>query len=296
MKLISIILSAFLICSCSTIEKGFVEISGGARLYYEEKGKGSPVIFLHGHSLDTRMWDGQFDVLAKNHRAIRFDFRGYGRSSEQVEGFQFTHLDDLVTLMDSLHIDKAHIVGLSMGGFIGSEMLAIYPQRMISATLASGLIHSSKGPSQPMDSAEIAKRDREIAALKKRGVEKMKQEWLDNLVASGGTQREKIRRPLKKMIADWSAWQPLHKEARVLYAKDAYDKLKAEKSLIPTLIIMGNAEGMPKRPQMLDFLPNGKFVIMDDCGHMLNMEKPREFNSLLSHFIDSIDIANIDKK
>lgn len=79
--------------------------------------------------------------------------------------FQFTHVEDLRTLMDSLHIKKAHIVGLSLGGFIGADMLGWFPERMSSAFLASGNIRKSKGPSQPMTKEEAAKRDEEIAAF-----------------------------------------------------------------------------------------------------------------------------------
>ena len=63
------------------------------------------------------MWDEQFAEFAKEYRVIRYDLRGYGASSSQTEDYQFTHVQDLVTLMDSLHIRKAHIVGLSLGGF-----------------------------------------------------------------------------------------------------------------------------------------------------------------------------------
>lgn len=99
------------------VKQGRVEVGNGS-LYYEEAGTGAPVILVHGHSLDHRMWDEQFSVLAKKYRVIRYDLRGYGISSSQTEDYQFTHAEDLVTLMDSLHIKKAHIVGLSLGGFI----------------------------------------------------------------------------------------------------------------------------------------------------------------------------------
>lgn len=114
------------------VKRGRVEVGNGS-LYYEEAGRGEPVIFVHGHSLDHRMWDEQFPVFAKKYRVIRYDLRGYGISSSQTEDYQFTHAEDLVTLMDSLHIKKAHIVGLSLGGFITADMLAYFPDRMLSA-------------------------------------------------------------------------------------------------------------------------------------------------------------------
>ena len=96
------------------IRSAYVGVDLGT-LYYEECGEGQPVILVHGHSLDHRMWDGQFADLARDYRVIRYDLRGYGLSSPQTEDFQFTHVEDLVALMDSLHIEKAHVVGLSLG-------------------------------------------------------------------------------------------------------------------------------------------------------------------------------------
>lgn len=97
------------------VKSGYVKVPEGS-LYYEEAGTGEPLIFIHGHSLDRRMWNEQFFKFAKHYRAIRYDLRGYGISSKQTEDFQFTHAEDLVALMDALHIRKAHIVGLSLGG------------------------------------------------------------------------------------------------------------------------------------------------------------------------------------
>ncbi len=267
---------------------GYIPVSGGARLYYEVQGSGSPVILLHGHSLDTRMWDEQYKAFAKKHRVVRFDFRGYGRSSEQTETFQFTHMKDLLTVMDSLHISRAHIVGLSMGSFVAADLLALHPERIISCTMASGGMKTYKGPSEPMDSIESAQRDKKIAALKEYGVEKMKKEWLEQLIASGGSKRERMRKPLKAMIDTWTAWQPLHKEVRVIEAHDAEVVFRSHKTMVPTLVLTGGAEvkGKPYRPWELDYLPNGTQQVLPDCGHMMNMEQPEAFNNAVLTFIE----------
>lgn len=269
------------------IKQGRVTV-GNASLYYEEAGQGEPLIFIHGHSLDHRMWDEQFSVLAKKYRVVRYDLRGYGISSSQTEDEQFLHAEDLVALMDSLHIDKAHIVGLSLGGFVTADMLAYFPDRMLSAFLASGNIRKSKGPSEPMTKEEAAKRDEEIAALKKKGIDAMKKEWFEGLMKSGGTQRERMRIPLWQMIDEWEAWQPLHKEVRVVAGLDAIEKLKETHPSVPTLIVEGRSPDnrFSKNPQILEYLPNGKLKVLDDCGHMMNMERPEEFNAALVEFLE----------
>lgn len=271
------------------VKQGRIEVGNGS-LYYEEAGTGEPVIFVHGHSLDHRMWDEQFPVFAEKYRAIRYDLRGYGISSSQTEDYQFTHVEDLRTLMDSLHIKKAHIVGLSLGGFVGADMLGCFPERMLSAFLASGNIRKSKGPSEPMTREEATKRDEEIAALKKKGVDVMKKEWYEGLMKSGGSQRERMLQPLWQMIDDWDAWQPLHKEVRVIAGLDALAKLKENHPAVPVLIVEGRSENnrFSDHPEILNYLPNGKMKIIDDCGHMMNMERPEEFNAALEEFWASV--------
>ncbi len=391
------------------VKQGRINVGNGS-LYYEEAGQGEPIIFVHGHSLDHRMWDEQFSVFAKKYHVIRYDLRGYGISSSQTEDYQFMHVEDLVTLMDSLHIKKAHIVGLSLGGFITADMLAYFPDRMLSAFLASGNIRKSKGPSEPMtkeeakvrdeeiaalkqkgvevmkkewfeglmksggsqrermrvplwqmidewdawqpmhvedlvtlmDSLHIKKahivglslggfitadmlayfpdrmlsaflasgnirkskgpsepmtkeeakvRDEEIAALKKKGVEVMKKEWFEGLMKSGGSQRERMRVPLWQMIDEWDAWQPLHKEVRVVAGLDAIEELKKSHPAVPALIVEGHSSDnkFSKNPPILEYLPNGKLKIIEDCGHMMNMERPEEFNAALEEFLINIE-------
>lgn len=267
---------------------GHIAVSGNGKIYYEELGTGSPVILLHGHSLDTRMWDEQFSTFANHHRTIRLDFRGYGRSSEQSETFQHTHVDDVLAVMDSLLIEKAHVVGLSMGSFVAGDMLAMYPHRMLSCTLVSGGIRNSPGPTEPMGEEESRQRDEEIAALKEKGIEVYKREWHEILMSSGGSQRERMRQPLWQMVSDWTAWQPLHKEVRLFYGKEAWRTLEERGTTdVPTLIIRGENEVKDPagRPREMNYLTHAHFEIIPDCGHMLNMERPDEFNNLVLEFI-----------
>ena len=221
-------LTILMLNGCASQRGCYVGVSGGGMVYFEERGKGEPLILLHGHSLDHRMWDTQWSDFSRHYRTIRIDFRGYGRSSEMREDLNTTHVDDVVALMDSLKIERAHVVGLSMGAFVAGDMLAMYPERMLSCVLCSGGIRSSKGPSEPMDSSEIAKRRKEIAALKERGVDAMKREWTEQLVSGGGSKREMMRRPLQRMITDWTAWQPLHLEPRLFYGKEAWAALRSK--------------------------------------------------------------------
>lgn len=281
-----LLLLCALLTACAATHRGYVAVSGGGRMYYEQRGSGEPLLLLHGHSLDRRMWDQQFKPFARHYRVIRPDFRGYGKSSPQREDLAMTHADDVITLLDSLHISQAHVVGLSMGAFTAGDLLAMHPERLLSCTLASGSIRrGSPGPSQPMDSVESARRDGEIAALKLKGVEKMKREWLEQLISSGGSRRETMRRPLWRMISQWSAWQPLHKEVRLFYASEAWAQLTRRRPDVPVLMLSGANENKSRQPQELKYLPRATVRVIDDCGHMMNMEQPDSFNTVVLQFL-----------
>ncbi len=283
-KMIMVAASVLLITACShqpVVEREYVPVSGGGQIYYEAVGEGTPVILLHGHTLDLRMWDPQVKpLLDAGYRVIRPEMRGYGHSSKQQPGQQFTHLDDMMTVMDSLHITKAHVVGLSMGSFVASEMVSMHSDRLLTATLASGNIRNIPGPSTPFDSLELARKDSVIAQNLAQGIDKWKEEWIEKLVSGGGSNREAIRESVTQQVNDWDAWQLVNREMRNYYGYEAWDTLKARQPEIPVLILSGEKEGKGKNP-MLQYLPNGRQVIIPDCGHMSNMEKPEDFTQLI---------------
>lgn len=277
-------------CTSNEVKEGYVIVDEGA-LYYQEAGKGKAVVFIHDHPLDHRMWEAQFYRFSKKYRAIRYDMRGYGRSSKQREGYQFTHAADLVQLMNALSINKAHFIGLSMGGFVGADMLGCYPERVRSAVLVSGNICKIPGPSNPMDEEEAAYRDEEIAQIKAQGVETVKRELFDELMSTCGSHSERVSQSTWEMICDWNAWQPLHKEARTVLGMDAYVALQEYQPETPVLLVEGNAPGnqYSEMPDILIYLPNGSQVVLDDCGHLLNMEQPELFNKTVLDFLASIE-------
>ena len=276
--------ATMLLASCSTqpkVESGYIPVIDGGQIYYEAVGEGTPVILLHGYTLDLRMWDPQVKpLLEAGYRVIRPEMRGYGHSSKQQPDQQFTHLDDMMTVMDSLHIAKAHVVGLSMGSFVASEMVAMHSDRLLTATLASGNIRNMPGPSTPFDSLELARKDSVIAQNLAQGIDKWKEEWIEKLVSGGGSNREAIRESVTQQVNDWDGWQLINREMRNYYGYEAWDTLKVRQPEIPVLILSGEKEGKGKNP-MLQYLPNSRQVIIPDCGHMSNMEKPDEFTRLI---------------
>jgi serine-type D-Ala-D-Ala carboxypeptidase len=255
----------------------------GAKLYYEESGKGDPVIFLHGHSFDRRQWTPQARAFERSHRVIRYDLRGYGRSSLPREGEAFLHADDLRQFMDALGIRRAHLVGLSLGGFIVTDFIALYPDRALSATMAGGDLFDVPGPDLPWTEEGLAARRAEIAAIKKAGIAPFKRKWLEGLVKGSGTGREALREPLWRMIDEWRAWQPLNVEPRLLLGRSAARHLASAKPAMPVLIVRGDQEKAGFA--ITSLLPQASVVVIPDCGHVSNMEQPALFTAALARVL-----------
>lgn len=274
----------FSVADCQRKTSAYIPISEGGRMYYEEYGKGTPVILLHGHTLDRRMWRTQIEALAPYYRVITPDFRGYGKSSKLNENLSSLHADDVLTLMDSLHIDKAHIIGLSMGGFVAADILAMHPERMLTCVMASGSLRNRKGPSQPDTPEEWAADETKIKAVKAKGIENARREWIDQLITGGGSTAEGIRSELTAIINDWDAWSLTHHEPHLWYANDALPHLKETCPEVPTLFLSGETEHK-RRGGMMKYLPKSDFIVIPDCGHMTNMEKSEEFNKIIIEFL-----------
>jgi len=125
--------------------------SDGVRIHYVEKGQGEPVVLIHGFTASHQMnWEmpGITDALAENYRVIGIDNRGHGKSDKPHGADQYGEqmVKDVVRLLDHLEIDKAHIVGYSMGGFITGNLVVNYPDRVASAVIGAAGWHEHPQP------------------------------------------------------------------------------------------------------------------------------------------------------
>ena len=262
---------------------GYAAIPNG-RLYWEGAGKGPPLILLHGHSLDRTMWDPQMAALSQRFRVIRYDLRGYGRSTLPREGEDRLHAEDLRLLMDRLDIARAHVVGLSLGGTVALDMLALHPERLLSVTAASGdVLDFYPAPDDPWTQQSIATRRAEIAALREGGVQAFKRRWLDDLTTRGGGCVDAIRPKVWDQIAKWSAWQPLHREPRLLLGRSLLDRLRARPWTVPVQILTGDADRW-RTNRLVAAFPAVPQVVVPNSGHMMNMENPAGFNAAVLRF------------
>ncbi len=117
----------------------YATTSDNVRLYYEEAGSGTPILFIHEFAGDYRNWELQMRFFSRRHRCITYSARGYKPSDVPAnpKSYSYKHwASDAIAVLDHLKIDKAHIVGLSMGGFTTVVIGLTYPQRALSLTAA----------------------------------------------------------------------------------------------------------------------------------------------------------------
>ena len=262
--------------------QGYVAV-GGARLFYEEAGRGPAVVLIHGGFLDHRMWDGEFGWLARSYRVVRYDVRGHGQS--QADSVPFADYEDLRVLLDSLRIARAAVMGLSLGGRIATDFALAYPDRVSALVLvAPGLpgfqFHG------PEDSAYAA----EIRAASARGLPAVYDTFVRFWCVGPYRQRSDLAPAVLAAVDQMVAgsflgrWRvnALNREL----APAAWFRLREMRA--PTLSVVGNLD-MPNILEIVDSVtsqvPGARRVVITGAAHQVNMEKPAEFEAAVRPFL-----------
>src|SRR5712691_3775284 len=114
----------------------------GTSLYYELAGKGPAVVLVHGGLVDSRLWDDQMKAFSKSYHVVRYDLRGFGRSRAATD--PFSHIEDLRAVLDFLKIERATVIGLSLGGIIAADFTLEYPERVERLVLVGAGLRGDK--------------------------------------------------------------------------------------------------------------------------------------------------------
>jgi pimeloyl-ACP methyl ester carboxylesterase len=133
----------------------------GTRLYYEEAGTGTPVVFVHEFAADYRTWEPQMQRFSRSHRCVTYSQRGYPPSDIPNDPDKYDQMkfrDDVIAVMDALKIDKAHVVGHSMGASTALHVGIAYPDRCISV-VAAGCGYGSSADPKTVEASRAASRD-----------------------------------------------------------------------------------------------------------------------------------------
>lgn len=265
----------------------------GIKLYFEETGTGTPVVFVHEFADDYRSWEHQVRYFSRRYRCVTYNARGYPPSDvpEHVSHYSQTiAADDIAAVMDGAGIDRAHVVGISMGGFATLHFGLRHAARALSLTVAAcgyGAAPEQRDQFTTESEAIAAKYD-EIGAA---GVAEF---------YANGAYRVQFRekdprgwREFKDTLAQHSAtgaamtMRGVQKQRPSLY--DLEEGLKALK--VPTLIVNGDEDDWCLEPGLFlkRTIPAAGLWIVPKTGHAVNREEPAMFNAQLAEFIAMVE-------
>ncbi len=264
------------------LRSGYIN-AGEARIYYEEMGDGEPLVMIHGGLLNRSMWDGQFSVFAATNRAIRYDARGHGQS--KAPSGTFSHHEDLKKLLDEIKVSKAIVMGLSLGGYVGIDFALAYPERVTALILAAPGLTGYELDSEPVKKynklSNKAFQDKDLKMV----VEYVQRAWTDGPARSPEKVNPEVREKVRQMA--FASIKSINLESREIRLEPpAIDRLAEIQ--VPTLAVVGDLD-MPDILEIVGLIEknvNGaQKVVIKDVAHMVNMEKPGEFNRIVRDFL-----------
>jgi len=254
----------------------------GTRLYYEMEGQGQPVIFIHGLALDNRLWDSQWAKFAKKYKVIRYDVRGFGQSDRAHDPHNPT--EDLKALLDYLKIDKAHLVGLSMGGNIALNFAAKYPERINKIVTVDADVDGFMDYTPELKGTF----DKIIYLASHQGWHDEEQAiWLKSRLMRLYAANDRAIINLSEITADYHGDHFINPRINPHFGTPTtLELLPTIKA--PTLVIIGekDEESIHRIGRVLtEKIPAAQKIIIKDAGHLSNMDKPKVFNKTVMQFL-----------
>jgi 3-oxoadipate enol-lactonase len=256
----------------------------GVKVYYESFGQGLPIVFLHPWSTNRYIWANQLMEFARRHQCVVVDHRGHGLSDKPAGGYGMGEMAaDVVAILDDAGIDRAVLVGNSIGGMVAMQTSLDAPDRVIGNLILSSA--TNFGADTPPEMAEAMQKDW-------RGV-------FSGLLEAAVSAKSKAERPEILAYMEGCFRVDDNFTEAVFWASAAdpegvfnwniSDRLKDIKQ--PTLIIAGEEDGAttPAHNQFLaDNIPGAEIKLYKDVGHFCQLEKPAVFNDDLRNFIAKI--------
>ena len=265
----------------------------GVRLYYEETGSGTPLVFVHEFADDYRSFEPQIRYFARRYRCIAYNARGYPPSDVPQDPARYSQdraRDDIRAVLDGLAIAKAHVVGISMGGFATLHFGLTYPDRA-SALVVAGCGYGAEPGKRQQFQQEAAK----TAAL----IESSGMKLAAETYAQGPT-RVQFQNKDPHGWAEFAAHLAEHSTSgsantmRGIQGRrpSLWDMIDRMRSLdVPTLIMTGDEDEPCLEPGLLmkRTIPSAALVVFPNTGHALNLEEPDLFNRSCAEFFHQVE-------
>jgi 3-oxoadipate enol-lactonase len=264
---------------------GYVDVAGG-RLYYEVAGEGRPVLFIHADVADHRMWDEQIAAFSQRYRLIRYDKRGFGKTTSQDGAY--SPRADIVALLAHLGVARTFVVGLSNGGALALDFTLEHPEMVeglvVTAGGVSGFEATPTEDEQRVFTTYTELQERHDAAgLLDLGVHV----WCDGPFQAEGRAPEPVRERIRHMMSDTE--RDHHEDLKPSeLTPPTLERLGAMTT--PTLVLLGVYD-FPATNAAMELLAArvaGAQKTAFETAHMVNMEQPAQFNERVGAFFDAV--------
>jgi 3-oxoadipate enol-lactonase len=262
----------------------------GGKIAYEEAGRGPPIVLLHEGIADRRMWNREFPRLAREHRVIRYDLRGYGGSTPATSAYSAVR--DLRALLDHLHVDRPLVVGPSMGGRIALDLALAHPDSVGALLLVapgySGMdydhVPGGKATFERDERLSQAAADAWAAGKLEEATEHLRQLWASELRGESlDLFRAMVRENAEEVFGDRSARL---EEREGPPAASRLGDVRA-----PTLILVGDRDN-PAMPHLSNYLargiPGAKVQLVPGADHLLNLSRPDALDAALPEILSRV--------
>jgi len=263
------------------------------RLYYEEAGSGYPIVLVHEFAGDYRSYETQLRYFARRYRVVAFNARGYPPSDVPEDFHRYSQeraRDDIRDVMQGLGIERAHVVGISMGGFAVLHFGFAYPER------ASSLVVAGCGYGAEPDKRKqfLEESNRTAAAIESRGMAEVSKTY------GAGPTRVQLQNKDPRGYAEFLTQLGEHSTRGAANTQrgvqalrpSLYDLTEQMKKLdVPTLIATGDEDDPCLEPGILmkRTIPSAALIVFPNTGHALNLEEPDLFNRTLADFFHQVE-------
>jgi pimeloyl-ACP methyl ester carboxylesterase len=267
------------------IQTGYADVNG-ARLYYEVAGAGQPLLMVHAGIASSAMWDDQFTFFARTHKVVRYDMRGFGQSPPVADEYQ--RHEDIRALLDFLDIDRAYLMGCSMGGSACMNFALDYPDRadalIMVGSAPGGFSYEGWSPTPLIEELE--------AAYKQGDQARVNEVEVRLFVDGAGRTPDQVSPALRQKVYDMNLIALRNEK---LLGKDVPPPTPAAERIaelsLPVLVIVGDldeAYTLRAADFMAANIPGAHKIVMPGTAHLPNMEFPDAFNAHVQTFLDSL--------
>jgi pimeloyl-ACP methyl ester carboxylesterase len=270
-----------------------IQADDGVRLYAESTGSGTPVLFIHEFAGDQRSWEPQVQHFSAAFRCVTYSARGYPPSEVPADPAAYSQqraVDDAICVLDALDVRRAHVVGLSMGGFTALHLAMQHPDRLLSA-VAAGAGYGAQPERQEQFRREC---EATAAAFESEGAEQVARRY------AVGPARVQFQNKNPRAWAQFAAALGGHSATGaaltmrgVQAARPSLYGLAADLAgiRVPVLVMTGDEdEGCLEPALMLKrAIPGSGLSVLPQTGHTANLEEPDAFNREVDRFLAAVD-------